>query len=107
MNKDTEKKIQQFQMIEQQLDNIMLQKQNFQIQLVENENASKELEKSDKTPYKIIGTIMVSSGKDNLLKDLKESKEIIELRLKTLERQENNLKEKAESLQKGLMEELK
>jgi len=107
MNKDTEKKIQQFQIIEQQLDNIILQKQNFQVQLAENENASVELEKSNKTPYKIIGTIMVSSERNSLLKDLKESREIIELRLKTLEKQENNLKEKAESLQKDLMEELK
>ena len=107
MNKDTEKKIQQFQIIEQQLDNIILQKQNFQVQLAENENASVELEKSSKTPYKIIGTIMVSSERNSLLKDLKESREIIELRLKTLEKQENNLKEKAESLQKDLMEELK
>ena len=107
MNKDTEKKIQQFQIIEQQLDNIILQKQNFQVQLAENENASVELEKSNKTPYKIIGTIMVSSERSSLLKDLKESREIIELRLKTLEKQENNLKEKAESLQKDLMEELK
>ena len=74
MNKDTEKKIQQFQIIEQQLDNIILQKQNFQVQLAENENASVELEKSNKTPYKIIGTIMVSSERNSLLKDLKESR---------------------------------
>jgi len=107
MNKETENRIQQFQVVEQQLESILIQKQNFQVQLSENENASKELEKTKSDAYKIIGTIMVSSNKEDLLKDLKEQKEILDLRLKSLEKQENNLKEKAESLQKGLMEELK
>ena len=108
---DKEKKAQEmymeFQMIEQQLENILMQKQNFQVQLSENENASEELKKTKKDPYKIIGAIMVSSDKENLLNELKEQEEILNLRLKTLEKQEKSLKDKAESLQNELMEELK
>jgi len=83
MNKETEKKIQQLQLIEQNLHNIIMQKQAFQMQLAEDENAMKELDKTSKNAYKIIGTIMVSSSREELKKELKEQKDILDLRIKS------------------------
>jgi len=93
MNKESEKKIQQLQLIEQNLHSIINQKQTFQMQLSENENALEELEKTKKDVYKIIGTIMVNSDKEDVKNELKEQKEILDLRIKTLEKQENKFKE--------------
>ena len=107
MNKETEKKIQQLQLIEQNLHNIIMQKQAFQMQLAEDENAMKELDKTSKNAYKIIGTIMVSSNREELKKELKEQKDILDLRNKSLEKQENNFKEKAEEIQKEVMKDIK
>tara|TARA_Y100000310_G_scaffold340694_1_gene437387 strand:+ start:344 stop:667 length:324 start_codon:yes stop_codon:yes gene_type:complete len=107
MNKEMEGKIQQLQMLEQNLQNVVMQKQSFQMQLMENENAIKELDKVKKDAYKIIGTIMVSSDKDELKKELNEQKEILDLRLKNLDKQENNFKEKAEEIQKEVMKDIK
>ena len=107
MNKETEKKIQQLQLIEQNLHNIIMQKQAFQMQLAEDENAMKELDKTSKNAYKIIGTIMVSSSREELKKELKEQKDILDLRIKSLEKQENNFKEKAEEIQKEVMKDIK
>ena len=107
MNKEMEGKIQQLQMLEQNLQNVVMQKQSFQVQLMENENAIKELDKVKKDAYKIIGTIMVSSDKDELKKELTEQKEILDLRLKNLDKQENNFKEKAEEIQKEVMKDIK
>jgi len=95
------------QLLEQNLQNIVMQKQAFQMQLMENENAIKELDKTKKDAYKIIGTIMVSSDKQELKKELKEQKEVLDLRLKNLEKQEKNFKEKAEEVQKEVMKEIK
>jgi len=106
MNKDTQEKINQLQLIEQNMQNFLMQKQQFQTQMIEIESALKELEKTDNA-YKIIGNIMVNTNKDDLMKDLKEKKETISLRIKTLEKQENDIKEKAGSIQKEVMEELK
>ncbi len=106
MEKSTEEKIQQLQMIEQGMQGFMMQKQQFQAQLIEIESALKELEKSD-TAFKIVGNIMVSTDKETLTKDLQEKKETIELRIKTLEKQENQMKEKAESMQSEVMAKLK
>jgi len=106
VEKETEKKISQLQMMEQSMQSFLMQKQQFQSQLVEIESALRELEKS-KEAYKIVGNIMVNSDKEDLKNDLQKKKEMIELRIKTLEKQENQIKEKASSVQEEVMKELK
>ena len=79
MSEEAQENIGRLQMIEQQVQTMSMQKQQFQSQLFEIENALKEL-KTSKTAYKIVGNIMVLSDKDKLEKDLKQKKEIIDLR---------------------------
>ncbi len=107
MEKDSEKKIAELQMIEQNMQNFLMQKQNFQGQLLEVENALKEIEATKDKAYKIVGNIMVLADKDKLKKELESRKEVLDLRVKSVSKQESALKEKAEALQKELMEELK
>ena len=106
ISKETEGNIQQLQLIEQNLQSFLMQKQNFQVQLLEIENALKELELTKDKPFKIVGNVMVQTEKDDLKKDLNSKKEIIDIRLKNLDKQENKLREKAEELQKSIMAEL-
>ncbi|MBW3002694.1 prefoldin subunit beta [Candidatus Woesearchaeota archaeon] len=94
------------QMIEQQVQTMAMQKQQFQSQLFEVENALKEL-KTSKTAYKIVGNIMVLSDKEKLEKDLKQKKEIIDLRITNIDKEEKKLKEKAKKLQEELLSKLK
>lgn len=105
VSKEVEQKIGQLQLYEQSLQNFLMQKQQFQLQLIEIESALKELESSEQA-YKIIGNIMVSSKKDELKKDLISKKEIAELRISALERQETQIKEKATKLQSEVMKNL-
>ncbi len=100
-----EEKIQELQMIEQNLQNFLAQKQAFQAQLMEIEAALKEISTSEKA-YKIIGNIMVLAGKKELEDELSSKKEITELRLKTIERQESKLRDNASELQKEVLEEM-
>lgn len=104
--KEIEQKINQLQLIEQSLQNLLMQKQQLQLQLVEIESALKELEKA-KEAYKIISSIMVSSKKEELKKDLSSKKEMADMRVKNLEKQENQLKEKATKLQAEVMKNIK
>ena len=97
-SKETETKLNQLQMLEQSMQNLLMQKQQFQLQQVEIESALKELEKVNEA-YKIVGNIMVLSKKDDLKADLTSKKEIVELRIKNMEKQENQLREKASKLQ--------
>ena len=104
--KETQEKMAKLQQIEQELQSFLLQKQNFQNQTIEVDSALKELESSNES-YKIIGNIMIRSGKDELVKDLKSKKEMASLRIKTIEKQENMLREKAGKIQSEVMEKLK
>lgn len=105
MDKELQEKIGKLQMFEQNMQNFLMQKQQFQGQLLEIDSAIKEL-KDAKVAYKIVGNIMVNSNKDELEKELKEKKERIELRIKTLEKQEAQIKEKASSIQAEVMKEM-
>lgn len=98
ISKETEQEIAQLQLYEQSLQNILIQKQQFQSQSLEIESALKELE-TTKEAYKIVGNIMVSSKKEDLKKDLESKKEVVSLRIKALEKQENQIREKAKKLQ--------
>jgi prefoldin beta subunit len=106
MNKETEEKIGRMQLLEQNMQNIMMQKQQFQSQLIEVTSALEELETTDKA-YKIVGNIMVLSKKEGLKKDLESKKEMVELRIKSIEKQESELKEKAKVLQEEVLKEMK
>ena len=107
VDKETEQKIGQLQLMEQNLQNFLMQKQSFQTQLYEIDNALQELEKTKDKTYKIVGTVMIASKKEDLIKDLKEKKSVVELRIKSLEKQEKALKEKASQIQADVMSHLK
>jgi prefoldin beta subunit len=105
-SKETEEKVRQLQMFEQNMHSIITQKQTFQSQILEIENALNELKNAEGKVYKIVGTIMIDATKVNLEKDLNERKEVLDLRLKALKKQEDDFRERAEKLQKEVMTEI-
>jgi prefoldin beta subunit len=86
-----EKKIQEMQILEQRLQNSILQKQAFQMELAETSSALKEVEKSGDEVFKIIGQLMIKTGKEKIQEELLSKQKILELRIKALEKQENSL----------------
>ena len=106
VSKETEQKIGQLQMFEQSLQSFLGQKQQFQMQLVEVESALSELETTSKS-YKIVGNIMVEADKGELKSDLQSRREMLELRIKTIERQELQVREKASKLQSEILKKMK
>jgi prefoldin beta subunit len=106
MEKQTEKKIAELQLAEQNLQNTLMQKQRFQTELLETENALKEIDSAEDT-YKIVGNIMISKKKEDLKKELSSRKDIIDIRIKNLEKEETKIKDKANVLQKEVIGEMK
>ena len=94
----TPDKITQLQMMEHNLQQFLLQKQGFQSQLLEIESALSELGKTE-CAYKILGNIMVKTDRGELKKDLEEKRHLVDLRIKSLEKQEGKLKEHASKTQ--------
>lgn len=106
VKKDTKEKISQLQLLEQKISTLVAQKQQFQQQLMEVESALAESKSSEKT-YKIIGNIMVLSDKEKIQKDLESKKEILELRLTSLDKQEDKNRIKAKEIQTEVLKEMK
>ena len=98
--------INQLQVLQQNLQNNLLQKQQVQSQLVEIESALKELENTSQA-YKIVGKIMIASDKESLLKELQEKKEVVNVRLNNFTKQEESLQKNIEELQQEVMKEMK
>ncbi len=80
---------------EHQLQQLLFQRQQFSAQSLEIDSALEEL-KTAKSAYKIVGNIMVGATPSDLVKDLEEKKELIALRLKSLDKQEEQLRKKME-----------
>jgi len=98
LDKETKEKIHELQILEQNFQNLVLQKQVFQSELSEVENAHSEIVSSEGDVFKLIGQIMVKADKESLEKELKRKKELLSLRLKSIEKQESELVKKMEEM---------
>jgi prefoldin beta subunit len=97
--------IAQFQQLQQQLQAVLNQKFQMDAQVKEMARTTEELNKSpeDVVIYKSIGALLIKvDSKETILKDIEESKETMEVRLKSLERQEKSLRDRYQALQDQL-----
>ena len=106
MNEKTKEQVEQLQNLEQNINNLIAQKQQFQSQQLEVENALSQI-KDTKQVFRIIGNIMVASEAKEVKKDLDEKKELLDLRLKTIDKQEDKLRKQAGELQHEVLKEMK
>ena len=100
-SQEKQKKIQEMQIIEQNLQNLLLQKQTFQMEISETKAAKKEIEKSNDV-FKIIGQLMIKANKEKTIEELINKEKILDLRIKSMEKQEASLIERSENLKKEI-----
>jgi prefoldin beta subunit len=102
-NKDLE----EMQMLEQQMNNLLMQKQSFQIEFTETQAALKEVESSSDEVYKIVGQLMIKTDKEKMKEELSNKEKILDLRIKSLEKQEGSFMEKLTELREKVMKTMK
>ncbi len=100
--------IAQLQQLKLQLEAVSRQKVQVEALLRDAEAALKELENLDDNSviYRTVGELMIKVAKVDVKKDLSEKKETYDLRLKTLERQEERVLKKYQQLQQQLQQAL-
>lgn len=101
------KKIEELQLAEQNIQNLLVQKQVFQLETIEAKNALEELKKSKGDVFKIMGNLMIKAQKEELEKDLTKKKDIMELKTKSIEKQEKELREQIGKTRTELLKKLK
>jgi len=103
LDEKTQAKIQEIQILEQNLHNLLLQKQTFQIELNETENAISEIEKTKEDVFKMISNIIIKTDKNKLKEELSRKKDLLNLRLKTISSQEDVFSKKLEEIREEIM----
>ena len=93
-----DKKIEELRYIENQLQHVLAQKQMLQLEMNEINNALGELSHSDDEVYRIFSGIMIKSNKKNAVKELKERKNSMKMKIDSLEKQEDLLNKNSEEL---------
>ncbi|MFH1307908.1 MAG: prefoldin subunit beta [archaeon] len=99
LDKETSENLQELQVLEQNMQGFLMQKQAFQMELNETEAALEELKKAKPNEvYRILGQIMVKTEKDKAEQELEDKKNLLTLRLKSIEKQEKSIKDRVDSL---------
>ena len=101
--------LERYEQLQQNLQSVLVQKQQIDLEIIEIDKALAELEKSaeDVKVYKSAGTVMVSSNKADVVKDLTETKDLSNTKLSVLNKQEERLKENIKEVQVKLDESMK
>ena len=97
----------EYQNSERQLQSVMMQKHQIQLQLNEVVLAQEELVKAKGEVFRAVGSILLKTTKDEAEKDLKEKKDLFEIRVKALAQQEEKMKMNLLKLQKQIEEKAK
>ena len=97
--------IMKLQQVQQQVEMLVSQRMQLERELKEIDRALSELEQIDPANavvYKTIGAILVKADKDKVKEELKDRKETLEMRIKTITRQEERTKSDYEEKRKVL-----
>ena len=104
---EKDNKIQEMQLLDQSLQNLLLQKQAFQMELSETASALKEIENSGDEVFKVIGQLMIKTEKKKIKDELVNKEKILDLRVKTMEKQEKSITEQLDKLREEVMKDVK
>ncbi len=101
--KDSETKLQELNFLEQNMQNILLQKQAFQMEVSETTSALNEVKKSSDDVFKIVGQLMIRANKNEIISELEEKEKLLSLKLSSLNKQEELLNQKIVSLREEVL----
>ncbi len=95
--------ISRIQRLEQTIQQLIMQKQQFQRDFLELESAITEL-KTASEAWKLVGGIMVRVDPKDHMSLLQERLKAVKMRISSVEKQEDSLREKVKSLQSSVLE---
>ena len=103
---EAQEKIEELQDLQETAQQVAVQKQQAESQLTETKTALEELEglDSDTTMYREVGELMIKTEYADAEENLNEKSDSLEIRVETLQKQEQRVREQFEKLQSELQE---
>lgn len=98
--------VSRLQQLQQNLQAIMMQKQQLEVEMVETDRALEELKKAgaDDAVYKNAGSVLIKAKKEEVIKELEEKKELSNTRTMVLGKQEARVKENLKEVENKINE---
>ena len=98
--------VSRLQQLQQNLQAIMMQKQQLEVETVETDRALEELKKAgaDDAVYKNAGSVLIKAKKQEVIKELEEKKELSNTRAMVLGKQEARVKENLKEVENKINE---
>jgi prefoldin beta subunit len=98
--------VSRLQQLQQNLQAIMMQKQQLEVEIVETDRALEELKKAgaDDAVYKNAGSVLIKAKKEEVIKELEEKKELSNTRTMVLGKQETRVKENLKEVENKINE---
>lgn len=105
VDQELNRKIEDLQVFESQLQNFLNQRQSAQIELNEIENALEEIDNSSPDEvYKIISGAMIKTNREKVTKELGEKQKKLQMQISSMEKQEKLLEKNSSDLKKEIDE---
>ena len=104
-----QERLMRLQQLQQTLQSVLTQKQQVELELLEVDQALGELEKTadDGVIYKSVGSLLIKSEKPKVTDELKEKKELSNMRISVLGKQEERLRTQIKDLNEKLQKDLR
>lgn len=107
MDSDLSKNLMEYENMEKQLEVVLIQKHQLQIQLNEVKHALDELKKANGAVYRSVGSIVMNTTKEEAEHELKERRDLLDVKINAIAKQEEKLRTTVMDSQKKLQERLK
>ena len=107
LDEETQRQIQELQMMEQSFQQLLMQKNAFSMESNETDLIIKEVGKTEGEVSRIIGNqVVIKTTKEAILEDMKNKKQLIETRMKSINEQEKDFSEKIEAIREEVMKKI-
>ncbi len=107
LDEETQQKIQELQIMEQTFQQLLMQKNAFSMESNETDLIIKEVGKTEGEVSRIIGNqVVIKTTKEAILEDMKNKKQLIETRMKSINEQEKDFSEKIEAIREEVMKKI-
>ena len=107
LDEETQRQIQELQMMEQAFQQLLMQKNAFSMEANETNLVIREVEKVEGEISRIVGgQVVIKTTKEAVLEDMKKKKELIETRMKAINKQEGEFSTKMELIREEIMKKI-
>lgn len=107
LDEETQRQIQELQMMEQSFQQLLMQKNAFSMEANETDLIISEVEKTDGEVSRIVGgQVVIKTTKEAVIEEMKKKKALIETRMKTIDEQEKEFSGRIEAIREEVMKKI-